>query len=218
MKHIRVLGLAMMCLLFASTAAFAGPIGSLQLTGSDVTYTFTDAGGNTYTEGVSPYGANLVFNGIPFTGYITCLDIANPSYIGHVYSGVWAAPSTFAEKEASWLADQLYGLDSSANPSYVGPISMAIWTVMFPSSTNTDGLAAVPVDPAAAPWLAAASAAVTGGYVPDNYMFLPDDTTSQRFMLNPPAPVSPIPEPGTLAMVGSGVLAFGGVLRRKLAR
>ena len=105
MKHIRVLALAMMCLLCASTT-FAGVIGSEQLTGSSVSYTFTDPNtSTTYTEAVSPYGANMLFNGLPFTGYLACMDIANPAYVGWVYQGVWVAPTTFAEKEASWLSD-----------------------------------------------------------------------------------------------------------------
>ena len=93
---------------------------------------------------------------------------------------------------------------------------MAIWTVMFPSSTNQDGYASIPYDPAATTWINQAAVAVNGGYVADNYMFLPNDTTSQRFMLNPPAPVSPTPEPGTLAMMGTGVLGLAGLLRREL--
>jgi len=213
---IRTLGLVVVGLLLASTT-FAGVLGSEQLTGSYVSYSFTDP--NTqipYNLPVSPYGANMVFNGVPFTGYLTCLDIANPAFVGTVYQGVWVAPTTFAEKEASWLSDQLYGLTSSADPNYVGPISMAIWTIMFPSSTNTHGYSSVPYDPAAATWINQAAAEVNGGYVPDNYLFLPNDITSQRFMLNPPAPVSPTPEPGTLAMMGTGLLSVAFGLRKRL--
>ncbi len=48
-----------------------------------------------------------------------------------------------------------------------------------------------------------------------NLMNLPVDTTFSTTMRN--GAISPAPEPGTFVLLGSGLLAFGGYLRKKMA-
>lgn len=172
------------------------------------TYTYTGSDGNQHQEYVAPYAATVTIDGVQQQGFLACFDINKPTYVGQDYAGTLVTPTTTADFEASWLLDQLVGTTWQTDPSYLGPISLAIWQVEFDPATGE-----MATDPAAQPWVDAAAAAVAGGYVPDKLMFLPDDTSSQRFgviTLN-----APVPEPGTLAMFGSGIVGLAGVLRRK---
>ena len=206
MKNIRLLGLVTVVLLFASTA-FA--VDSITLAGNlnEVQY-----GGNYLKydgEWVGPYLATITYGSSqPYTGYLACLDFTKSTYIGQLYTGVWSTNYTDTNlKEASWLTDHLYGLTPST-PNAVatsGPISFAIWTVMGygTSLPNLDaaGLSAMQT------WIQEATTAVQGGYIPDSPLFTPNDITSQRFM-------TPVPIPGALWLLGSGLLGLVGIRRR----
>jgi hypothetical protein len=102
---------------------------------------------------------------------------------------------------------------------------MAIWELEFPTSTDWDKSTggADPIDQAAQIWIDRASAAVIGGYQPDSAFFIPNDPSIQRFVAisetSTPGTLGLLaPEPGTLGMMGAGLLGLVGMLRRKLAR
>ena len=201
-------GLAALGLLLAP-CAFAQVAGTTQLTGSVgsyLNYSYNDTGGNSHSEYVSPYPATITYNTQSYPVFLTCLDINSPAYLGHIYQGFWNtdfASFSVAEKEASWLVDQLDGLTNvTADLATVGPISLAVWSVMLPTS-NTPA-PPVALNAAAQDWLDQAAAAVAGGYVADNMLFTSTDTTTQRFMCNPPAP---IPEPAGI-LLGMGALGL----------
>lgn len=154
---------------------------------------------------VAPYHAYITYGSDQYWGYVVCLDSDLPSYVGQTYSGKWVVPSSTTEEEAAYLTDQLYGLTNTADPSFTGPISFAIWHII----NNAD----VPPDSSAqtAAWVTAAQNAVTNGFAETAYMeFIPDDKSSQRFMI----PVA-VPEPGALILLGTCVLLTG-ALRRKM--
>jgi len=216
MKNIRVLGLVTICLLFAFNA-FAGNV-SITLDGNlndYVSYSFVDQLGNTQFQYVAPYPVSVSFNNLTGTAALACYDINNPNYLGRTYYGTLAYSTTPAEIEISWLADQVR-VTPLSDSATLGALSNAMWELGFPSSTNAEG-GYLPIDPAAAPWISLAQIAVANGYKPDTIIFIPDDSNTQRFgFITSTIPLTPSPEPGTLALIGSGVLGMAGILRRKL--
>jgi hypothetical protein len=228
---VRALGPVFLGLVFSSTA-FADSItlnGNLS-SPTYLSYTFTDAvSGASIQEWVSPYPSTSTIEGVDIPSQFGCMDINNPTSVGKFYSGTFGVAVTTADYEVSWLADQAAGTTPS-NPLIIGgvdesgPIAMAIWTIEFPSSNKSDGNQTMPTDPAAAAWVAEAQAAVAAGYQPDSVFFTPDDKTAQRFveisLTSKPGTLDllPAPEPGTLGMLGTGLLGLVGLLRRKLPR
>ena len=218
MKYTRVLGLVTICLLFAFNA-FAGNVSiTLDPNGGDyVQYSFVDQLGNTQNQYVAPYPVSVSFNNLTGSAAVACYDINNPNYLGGTYWGTLAYSTTPAEIEISWLADQVRTTPLSDSAT-LGALSNAMWELGFPSSTNAEG-GYLPIDPAAAPWIAQAQAAVAGGYQADIIIFIPDDSSTQRFgFISSTIPLTPSPEPGTLMMLGTGIVGLAGVLRRKFVQ
>ena len=157
-------------------------------------------------------------NGLVGGAALACYDINNPNYLGGTYTGTVYYSTTTAEKEISWLGDQV-NLTPLSDSNNLGALANAMWELGFPSSTNSEN-GYLPIDPAAASWIAKAEAAVAGGYQPDIYIFVPDDSRTQRFgFLHsdvPLYPIMPTPESSSLLLLGSGVLGIAGVLRRKM--
>jgi hypothetical protein len=181
---------------------------------------------------VSPYPATSTIEGVTIPSQFGCLDINNPTDVGVPYSGTFRVAETTADDEVSWLADQMAGTTPS-NPlmeeidgkevDESGPIAMAAWQIEFTSSTNFEG-GTMPIDPAAQAWITDATNAVNAGYQPDSVFFTPDNPASQRFveisLTSKPGTLDllPAPEPGTLGLMGTGLLGLAGILRRKLRR
>ncbi|MBV9669507.1 MAG: PEP-CTERM sorting domain-containing protein [Acidobacteriales bacterium] len=219
-------------------AAIAGPInipGTVNLnpnlsSPTYVFYSFTDTSG-TYQANipVGPYPSSITVNGTVYSGALTCYDINNPTYVGANYTGQFVPATTFADKEASWLIDQVNSYVFSLNggsidPNVVGPYDLAIWQIEFPSSNNWDGGPTL-YDPAAVPLISQADYAVRHGYVPDIPVFMPNDVSGQRFGVNYVtgytfpngfAGVAQTPEPGTMVLSVTGLIGVLGAARRKI--
>jgi hypothetical protein len=210
-------------LVFVSTAFADGITITASYPSGILWYTFTATNGNTYTEPVAPYASTTTIGGNTVSSSIICLDINNPTDVGEFYSGTFGSAVTLADDESSWLADQLSGTSSEVSlASYTGPISLAIWQIEFPSSNNYEG-GIMPIDPAAQIWISEAEAAVANGYQPDSVFFIPDDSSAQRFVeisetFDPGTLGILAPEPGTLELMGTGLLGLACILRRKFSR
>jgi hypothetical protein len=221
----RILGPAFLVLVLVPTAFADG-----------ITLSSNYPGGYLWYEGlpVAPYTSTTTIDGNTVASYVICLDINNPTNVGTFYAGTFYTAQTISaipgqaslttNDEVSWLADQLAGIspNNPANAVLGGPISLAIWQLEFPTSTNSEG-GTDPIDPAAQIWITDAATAVADGYQPDSVFFIPDDSTSQRFveisLTDQPGTLGLVtPEPGTLGMMGAGLLGLVGILRRKFAR
>lgn len=239
---VRTLGLALLGLALTSSAFADGIILNGNLSSptylyytftstSEITTTgqITSTSPTTVNEWVSPYPATSTINGVTIASEFGCLDINNKTPVGTFFSGTFRYAVTTADDEVSWLADQLADTTPS-NPLIVGgvdesgPISMAIWQIEFSSSTDSEG-GPMPIDPAAQIWITDATDAVADGYQPDSVFFTPVDSTSQRFVeisLTPKQGTLELlphaPEPGTLGLMGTGLLGLVGLVRRKVQR
>jgi PEP-CTERM motif len=218
---VRTLGLTLVFAMLVAATSFAGNV-TITLdpnSGDYVFYQFYDQFNNLQQQFVAPYPVTVQSAGLIGGAALACYDINNPNWLGGSYTGTVYYSTTTAEKEISWLGDHVR---VATDPQVLGALSNAMWELGFPSSTNAEG-GYLPIDPAAAPWIADAQAAVLGGYQPNIYIFVPDDASTQRFgfihsdiPLYPIMPPSPTPEPASMLLVGTGVLGIAGAIRRKM--
>ncbi len=203
MNHFvsRALGLAVLGLLF-TTSMFAGSVDLVITQSSFATY----GPGN---EPIGPYQGTL--NGNP--NLFSCLDEFKTTDIGVMYPGTLGLATTVEEKEAVWLTDQEIDLLAMGKTPYTdlsqfGDLNFAVWHIIDPLNVDLSTLPGAQADVTAAQNFLAANP----NWVPNHEIFTPDDQNSQSFAVVG----STVPEPGTLALLGSGMLGLGGILRRKL--
>jgi len=215
---LRTLGLAILGL-FVTANGFAGNV-SLTLNPypwNYIEYSFVDQYNVFQDQFIAPYPVSVSFNNLTGSGNVACYDLNNPNYLGGTYFGTLKYSTTPAEKAISWLADHVR-VTPTSDVATLGALANAMWEIGFPSSNNWEG-GYLPIDPASAPWITAAWAALDGGYQADTIIFIPDDVSTQRFgFIESTIPLTPSPEPASLALLGSGVLGLAGVLRRRFGR
>jgi PEP-CTERM motif len=184
-------------------------------------YSYVDTSGAANNSiPVSPYITTL--NGGPYSStlaYTFCYDFNSPTDVGVAYSGTLEVLTDTATLEATYLIDQLNAAGMINAPLATrGAISLAIWEIMNASSTTS--LSNFPTDPAALPWEAAATQAVTSGAwtIAQSARYptwVPDNPSIQRFgiVFNGETPT---PEPAVPILVGIGLIAL--CFRRRSVR
>lgn len=206
---LRLIGLGIACALLLAGTAFAD---SVTLTGA----------GPANQGGVYVYPYTLNIDGTSYAGI--CDDYNHEVHVGESWTAnlysLTPAGMNFARfgteglqnyEEAAWLLSQI----PSAGASEVGDINFAVWSIFT---------AGVPVQPktstldGSAYWLAQASSAASngfGGMSFDSYRIVtPTDSgtgSAQEYLIR-------VPEPSSMLMLGSGLIGFAGLMRKKLAR
>jgi hypothetical protein len=202
-RVVRVLGHLTCCLMLV-TAARAGSVVSVQLTGAGgAEYGL----GSNYADGeyLMPYYVSI--NNAPPIAVI-CDDYNHTVTIGEQWTGVISSFSNLSDTrfgtadstqyhEAAWIASQI---TSTSSLPTIAAAQFAIWALF---SNN------VPSVPGESAWLQNAATAALHNYYGMNFagweVLTPDNPTSpQEYIF-----YVPVPEPGVLMDLGVGLLLLG---------
>lgn len=200
-----VVGLATLALI-AGVAAQADTTVSMTLVGV----------GGAHQNGV--YVAPYLFkvNGGPIVGMM-CDDFTHEDHVPETYTALvsnitdlsqtrfFATYGLQAYEEAFWLYDQYL-----KNPSQAGNINFAVWAIFYPSLYTNATLKAQYWNNAEQAWLTAAQTTDLSHYDFSGFLvYTPLDPTTPQEM------ITKTPEPASMVLFGSGLMALAGLVRKR---
>jgi len=213
--------------LLALLGALVLLISQVAMAQTEVSLQLVSVGGT--SGGVNVYPYNLSVNGGGGTTPMLCDTYTNDISIGeswkaNAYNFSYLLtsnplPTLFNSlagyEEAAWLMEQMAGGKSWATPAAV---NYAIWGIFDPALVGTSNYTGSGAATAISdlPSLQNLSSDATSGDFNNVTVYTPiagtqsSGGTAQEFLT-----ITPVPEPGTLALIGSGLFGAWGFIRRK---
>ncbi|GGG71139.1 PEP-CTERM sorting domain-containing protein [Edaphobacter dinghuensis] len=198
-----------------------------------VTMTFTGGGTTSGPEIVGPYQVTIenYVNGTPAglnDETVMCLDLANSIEMNESWS---ATPNTVTSSSSTLDLEQAFLFNQlSTNPgSYSNSdYQYAIWGLNDLSGVQADGMDSASVQALDALAVSAVAQGTNASAYEDGqytiYAAIPGSQasgypgTAQDMIGVTPPTASPVPEPSSLMLFGSGMLGMAGIVRRKMAK